>query len=110
MYNLWVLFAFIWRLFRIRKSMLESFDEEKNKYRKILKLNRLMIKMCFLVSVSILVTWVFLFVGVVEYNISLATSYSIMVDSLCMWLLFSSITEAYWDCLVSVFYLPCLCF
>lgn len=121
LYNIYVLYAFIWRLYKIRQSMLHSFESDRSKtrqpstsdlnaYKRILKLNRLMIKMCFLVILSILVTWIYLFVGISSVVVAFTISYSIIIDTVCMWLLFSSITQKYWDNLVFIFYYPCLCF
>ena len=118
-YNIYVLYSFLWRLYKIRKSMLNSFDTERsqtpsqsdiNAYKRILKLNRLMIKMSFLVIFSILFTWFYIFVGIITINIAFAVSYSIIIDTICMWLLFSSISDKYWNYLVYVFYYPCFCY
>ena len=122
LYNIYILYAFIRRLYKIRETMLNCFESEKCKsaaeptkadivrYKRILKLNRVMIKMLFLVLCSVLFTWIYLFVGIVSIDIAYAVSYSIIIDTVCMWLLLSSITQSYWDKLVNLFYFPCLCF
>ncbi len=68
-----------------------------------------MIKLCILVTLSVAVTWTYIFVGIYSIDIAFAVSWSLLVDCICMFLLFSSITEPYWKVLVQLFYFPCCC-
>lgn len=89
LYNIYVLVMFLSRFKRIKHTMLSSFKDEVNRvgtpcksdvqrFKKILKLNRLMIKMCTLVITSVAITWIYIFVGLYSIDISFAVR--------CVWI------------------------
>ena len=117
----YVLFCFVSRLYDLQKELrvsshkdavyvsTESDAENDPQHRQVLELNRLMLKMSVLVTLSIIVSWLYVVVGIFEHEVSLANSWNLIVDVVCSYLLFV-FAERIWFKLVRICYYPCCCF